>query len=117
MLGHLGRTAPLIGTVGAIGPPELGCRAAGLACEYPHSHADDHAAGHGPSPLARLFGLIRSDWQDIRVILVFSMVVGILMLAAPIAVESLVNTVAFGRYLQPVVVLAILLLVFWASPP
>ena len=34
------------------------------------------------------------------------------MLAAPIAVEALVNTVAFGRYLQPIVGLAILLLIF-----
>ena len=32
----------------------------------------------------------------------------------PVAVEALVNTVAFGRYLQPVVVLAILLFTFLA---
>ena len=102
---RLGRSARSARRNWVVGQPAL-------ACEYQHSHADDHAAGHGPSPLARLFGLIRSDWKDIRVILVFSMVVGILMLAAPIAVEALVNTVAFGRYLQPIVVLAILLLIF-----
>ena len=38
--------------------------------------------------------------------------VGLLSLATPIAVEALVNTVAFGRFVQPVVVLAILLFGF-----
>ena len=36
------------------------------------------------------------------------------MLATPMAVEALVNTVAFGRYLQPIVVLAGLLFFFLA---
>ena len=35
-------------------------------------------------------------------------------IATPIAVEALVNTVAFGRFLQPVVVLALMLFVFLA---
>ena len=65
-------------------------------------------------PLARLIGLLRPEKQDLWVILVFSVVVGLLALATPVAVEALVNTVAFGRYLQPVVVLAILLFVFLA---
>ncbi len=47
-------------------------------------------------------------------VLVFSVVVGVLALASPVAVEALVNTVAFGRYLQPVIVLAILLFTFLA---
>ena len=98
--------------LGAIGPPELGCRAAGAGLRVPTFARGRPCRRARSFSLARLFGLIRSDWQDIRVILVFSMVVGILMLAAPIAVEALVNTVAFGRYLQPIVVLAILLLVF-----
>ena len=45
---------------------------------------------------------------------VFALLVGVLALAMPVAVEALVNTVAFGRYLQPVVVLAILLFTFLA---
>jgi putative ABC transport system ATP-binding protein len=40
--------------------------------------------------------------------MVYAMVVGLLSLATPIAVQSLVNTVAFGALLQPVVVLAVL---------
>ncbi len=47
-------------------------------------------------------------------ILIFSLLVGALALASPVAVEALVNTVAFGRYLQPVVILAILLFTFLA---
>src|SRR5690606_29576354 len=50
--------------------------------------------------------------RDLWILLVFSAVIGILTLASPVAVEALVNTVAFGRYLQPVVILAILLFVF-----
>ncbi len=47
-------------------------------------------------------------------IVVFSIIDGVLLLATPIAVEALVNTVAFGRYLQPIVVLAIMLFTFLA---
>ena len=63
-------------------------------------------------PLARLQALLKPEWSDIWIVMVFAFVVGMLTLATPIAVESLVNTVAFGRFLQPVVVLALILLTF-----
>lgn len=63
-------------------------------------------------PLARLQQLLRPEWSDIWIVILFAFVVGMLSLATPIAVESLVNTVAFGRFLQPVVVLAIILFTF-----
>lgn len=63
-------------------------------------------------PLERLRRLLRPEWSDIWVVVVFSFVVGLLMLAPPIAVEALVNTVAFGRVLQPIIVLALILLTF-----
>jgi len=66
----------------------------------------------GLKPTSRLIELLRPEWSDIWIILVFAFVVGLLTLATPIAVESLVNTVAFGRGLQPVVVLALILLTF-----
>jgi len=69
-------------------------------------------AHHDTPPLNRLWGLLRPEWSDIWVVLVFAFVVGLLTLATPIAIESLVNTVAFGRFLQPVVVLALILLTF-----
>lgn len=66
----------------------------------------------GLKPFARAMALLKPEWSDIWIVMVFAFVVGLLMLATPIAVESLVNTVAFGRFLQPVVVLAIILLTF-----
>ncbi len=69
----------------------------------------------GPSklkPLQRVWQLLRPESSDIWLVVVFAFVVGLLTLATPIAVESLVNTVAFGRFLQPVIVLAILLMSF-----
>lgn len=66
----------------------------------------------GMRPLNRLVELLKPEWSDIWIVLVFAFVVGVLMLATPIAVEALVNTVAFGRFLQPVLVLALILLTF-----
>ncbi|MCA9067278.1 MAG: ABC transporter ATP-binding protein, partial [Planctomycetaceae bacterium] len=56
--------------------------------------------------------ILSPEWPDIWIVIVFAFVVGLLTLASPIAVESLVNTVAFGRFWQPVVVLAIILFTF-----
>jgi len=64
------------------------------------------------TPLRRLFQLLQPEWSDIWLIMIFAFVAGLLMLATPIAVESLVNTVAFGRLLQPVVMLALILFLF-----
>ena len=71
-----------------------------------------HHESQGMRPLNRLVELLKPEWSDIWLVLVFAFVVGLLMLATPIAVESLVNTVAFGRFLQPVVVLALILFTF-----
>ena len=67
---------------------------------------------HHTKPLDRLKSLLRPEWSDIWVVLVFALIAGVLSLATPIAVESLVNTVAFGTLLQPVVILAIILFAF-----
>ena len=64
------------------------------------------------TPLARVWALLRPESGDIWIIFIFALVTGLLALATPLAVETLVNTVAFGRLLQPVVVLALMLLVF-----
>ncbi|MDI1479825.1 ABC transporter ATP-binding protein [Polyangium sp. y55x31] len=70
--------------------------------------------GHGPgapSPLGRLVSLLRLERDDIGVALVYAIGVGIVSLAAPIGVQALVNTVAFGGLLQPLVVLTLLVFV------
>lgn len=65
-------------------------------------------------PVLRLYKLLRPEWDDIWIILVFAFFAGVLSLSTPIAVEALVNTVAFGRLLQPIVVLAAILFGFLA---
>ncbi len=75
-----------------------------------HDHHDHDGHPHGMHPLRRLFGLIHAEMRDIRVIIAFAIAVGILGLATPLAVESLVSMVAFGTFLYPVVVVSILLM-------
>lgn len=62
-------------------------------------------------PWHRLLSLISLERDDLWVVVIYSAVVGILSLATPVAVQSLVGTVAFGTLLQPIVVLALLFLV------
>jgi ABC-type bacteriocin/lantibiotic exporter with double-glycine peptidase domain len=77
------------------------------------SLAEVHSSSDQPmKPLTRLLAVLRPEWSDIYLVIVFAFVVGLFTLATPIAVESLVNTVAFGRFLQPIVVLALILFFF-----
>lgn len=71
--------------------------------------AADHDHGH-PGPGRRLLALMRLERDDLWVILVYAVVVGLLTLATPVAVQSLVSTVAFGTLLQPIVVLSLIFL-------
>ncbi|MGB5266807.1 MAG: ABC transporter ATP-binding protein, partial [Polyangiales bacterium] len=64
-----------------------------------------------PTPLRRARQLLALDRQDIGVIVVYGVALGLLSLAVPVAVQSLVNTVAFGSLIQPLVVLTVLLAV------
>lgn len=64
-----------------------------------------------PSPLRRTRQLLALDRADITVIIIYGVALGLLSLAVPIAVQSLVNTVAFGSLIQPLVVLTVLLAV------
>lgn len=79
------------------------------SAEKHHLSADAHDVGHGhstPRPFTRLRQLLRPERWDIGAMVVFAAAVAVLSLATPIAVESLVNTVAFGVLMWPVVVLA-----------
>jgi putative ABC transport system ATP-binding protein len=82
----------------------------------PFGSDPDHAAGHhgehgDTPPLPRLLALIRSDRADLWAILAYAATIGALSLATPVAVQQLVNSIAFGGLIQPVIVLALLLLV------
>jgi len=90
-----------------------------LPCEAAANSESEHGLGHGHGgehpevpPFRRYWALMVPERQDLSVILAFAIMDGILMLASPIAVETLVNTVAFGRYLQPVIVFAVVLFTF-----
>ncbi len=64
------------------------------------------------SPMKRLFAILRPEARDMRTVFIFAVVVGILSLTIPLSVEALVNTIAFGRYLQPLIVLSLIVFVF-----
>lgn len=62
------------------------------------------------SPHRRLFALLELERNDLWVAIVFSLAIGSLTLAVPVATQALVNTVAFGTLLQPLAVLSLLVL-------
>lgn len=78
--------------------------AAALAALGPSE--SDHA-----TPWKRLRALAHLERDDLWVVVIYAAAVGLFTLATPIAVQSLVSTVAFGTLLQPIVVLSVLLLV------
>lgn len=63
-------------------------------------------------PLQRFVALLEPEAADIRAIVVFSVVIGLLSLTLPLAVEAVVNTIAYGQYLQPLVILSLIVAVF-----
>ena len=71
---------------------------------------DPHmAASHALSPSARLLRHLQLERPIIFTIIVYSVAIGLLSLALPIATQSLVNTIAFGNVYQPIIVLTLLL--------
>ena len=73
-----------------------------------HGHANSRH-GH-PTPLRRFLALLRLDARDIWTVTLFAFVAGLLALATPLAIESLVNVVSWGTTLQPLLILALMLL-------
>lgn len=62
------------------------------------------------APHLRVYRLLRDEHRDLRIVLAYSIITGCLSLAVPIAVQALVNTIAFGSVIQPIVVLTIVVL-------
>ncbi len=56
----------------------------------------------------RAFRLLHGETQDIAVILLYALAVGLCTLAIPVGVQAVVNSVAFGVVLQPLVVITAL---------
>ncbi|MBX9766862.1 MAG: hypothetical protein K2X47_06285 [Bdellovibrionales bacterium] len=59
----------------------------------------------------KLLKVLQPELGDYWILLVYASTLGVLSLAVPVAVQSFVNTVAFGSLFQPVLVLAVFLLV------
>lgn len=60
-------------------------------------------------PKQYLQKLIRLESKDLFAVLAFALASGVMALATPIAVQALVNTIAFGVLVQPLVVLMLML--------
>ena len=60
-------------------------------------------------PWLRLRAFLDVERRDLVVVAVYAAIIGLLSLATPIAVQAVVNSVAFGANLQPLVVLVMLL--------
>lgn len=60
---------------------------------------------HHRSPAARLGALLVLEREDVWAVALYAIAIGTLSLAMPVAVQTLVNNVAFGTLLQPLVVL------------
>lgn len=58
--------------------------------------------------LGRTLALIRSERGTLSVAVVYSVAISLLSLVLPVTIQGLVNTVAFGSVLQPIVVLTVL---------
>ena len=65
----------------------------------------------GAHPLRRLLSWMQPESPDLWVAFVYSIAVGWLSLVVPIATQNLVNTIAFGTLMQPLVVLVAIVLV------
>lgn len=70
---------------------------------------DSHA-----TPLQRLWELVQLEREDIATLIIYGLGIGLMSLATPIAVQALVNTIAFGALFQPLLVLTLVLLVLMA---
>ena len=81
-----------------------------LACQSLADGSDGNQHSESPTPLTRFWRLLKLEANDLGTVILFALVSGVLALAAPLAVESLVNVVSWGTYLQPLVVLSLILL-------
>lgn len=70
------------------------------------------ASHSSASPVERLFTLIRFERSDIFVLVTYTIIIGLVTLVVPITMQSLVNTIAAGVAVQPIVVLSLLVFAF-----
>lgn len=72
-------------------------------------HEGDHGGHHGDGH-ARVRSLLALERSDFAAVLLYAVFIGLATLVVPVAVQAVVNTVAFGTLVQPLVVLTIAVL-------
>lgn len=100
-----------------IAEPALSCER--ISSEHEHRQAPIHDVAHDDhhdhshhahlSPQKRILRLLKLDSRDIWTLGIFTVVVSILDLATPLAVEQMVTTIGFASVVQPLIWIAILL--------
>jgi ABC-type bacteriocin/lantibiotic exporter with double-glycine peptidase domain len=81
----------------------------GLARERPLEEPAHGDAGHHPTPWQHLWLLMRDERSALMTAVVYSAATGLLTLAIPVAVQALVNTLAFTALMQPLLVVGTML--------
>lgn len=80
------------------------------------SSADMHQNSGVPAPHRRLFSLLRPEKLDIGIICLFSIITGLLYLSTPLAVDAVVQNIAFGGqqqvYVQTLLIFSATLFIF-----
>jgi len=71
----------------------------------------ENGVSYDGNPIPRLWALLKLESRDLWVVVIYSIGVGLLTLAVPVAVQAVVNFIAFGSLLQPLVVLTLFVLV------
>lgn len=71
----------------------------------------DEGGSYKGKPGYRLAALLRLERREVWVVVVYSIGVGLLTLVGPVAIQVLVNIIAFESLLQPLVVLTVFVLV------
>lgn len=79
-----------------------------IIANAPHD-ALEHPSAH-PTPVARLWRLLTEERSDLAALVVYTLFTGLLSLAVPLTAQALVNTIAAGLFVQPLVVLTLLVL-------
>lgn len=70
-------------------------------------HGDHGGHDEHPTPYQRLAAMIQLDRVDYWVIVIYTVLIGLLTLAVPLAAQALVNTIAAGVLIQPLIVLTL----------
>ncbi|PID38865.1 MAG: ABC transporter ATP-binding protein [Proteobacteria bacterium] len=71
--------------------------------------ASDPGESKTRQAIGRLWRLLRLEGHAIFIVAVYALIAGLFALATPLTAQSLVNTIAFGSLVQPLVVIAVLL--------